>query len=190
MRYKPLLIVFLLCRQALAQPPQIEPHFTGIAAVVVHEIDNAQKSIRVQAYGFTSAKIAKALLEAHKRGIHVEVILDKSNRTANYSSATLLSNVGIPVLIDAEHPIAHSKIMLIDDGVVLTGSFNFTTRAERNAENLLVIRDKALAAKYLATWTEHAGHSKPFVLPAPAAAQPAAAQPAAPVAPAAPAAAR
>ena len=39
--------------------------------------------------------------------------------------------------------------MIIDDDTVITGSFNFTTAAERqNAENLLVVRDRALAARY------------------------------------------
>jgi hypothetical protein len=38
--------------------------------------------------------------------------------------------------------------------------FNVTRAAEeKNAENLLVIRDKTLAAKYSMNWREHAGHS-------------------------------
>ena len=39
----------------------------------------------MQAYSFTSAPIAKALVEAHKRGVDVRVILDKSQRTEKYS---------------------------------------------------------------------------------------------------------
>ncbi len=45
----------------------------------------------VQAYSFTSAPIAKALLDAHKRGVSVQVILDKSQKTQKYSSATFNS---------------------------------------------------------------------------------------------------
>ena len=48
----------------------------------------------------TSAPIAKALLDAHKRGVKVEVILDKSQRTDQYSSATVLSNTWIPLKMD------------------------------------------------------------------------------------------
>ena len=112
---------------------------------------------------FTSAPIAKALVEAHKRGVKIEVILDKSQRTEKYSEADFLRNMGIPVRIDAKHAIAHNKVMVIDDGVVITGSFNFTKAAEENnAENLLVIRDKALAVKYTANWKAHAGHSEAY----------------------------
>jgi phosphatidylserine/phosphatidylglycerophosphate/cardiolipin synthase-like enzyme len=101
----------------------------------------------VQAYSFTSAPIAKALLDAHKRGLRVEVILDKSQRTEQYSSADFLANQGVPTKIDAAHAISHNKIIVIDGENIITGSFNFTKAAqEKNAENLLVIHDKALAA--------------------------------------------
>jgi len=58
------------------------------------------------------------------------------------------------------HAIAHNKIIIIDRQVVITGSYNFTKAAEgKNAENLLVIRSKALAGKYIINWQEHRGHA-------------------------------
>ncbi len=135
----------------------------GCTEAVVKELDAARATILVEAYSFTSTPIAKALVDAHKRGIKVEVILDKSQRTEKYSSATFLVNMGIPTLIDAVHAIAHNKIMVIDDTTVITGSFNFTKAAEENnAENLLVIRSPELAAKYTANWKAHAAHSEPY----------------------------
>ena len=71
--------------------------------------------------------------------------------------------MGIPVKIDAKHAIAHNKVMVIDDQTVITGSFNFTKAAEeQNAENLLVIYDKVLAAKYVGNWQTHAEHSEAY----------------------------
>ena len=53
--------------------------------------------------------------------------------------------------------------MVIDDETVLTGSFNFTKAAEEhNAENLLVIQDRALAEKYASNWGRHVEHSEPY----------------------------
>lgn len=102
-------------------------------------------------------------MNAHKRGVKVEVILDKSQRTDEYSSATFLSNAGIPVKIDAQHAIAHNKIMIIDGETVITGSFNFTKAAEENnAENLLIVQDKKLAERYIKNWQEHAKHSEVY----------------------------
>jgi phosphatidylserine/phosphatidylglycerophosphate/cardiolipin synthase-like enzyme len=90
--------------------------------------------------------------------------LDKSQRTEKYSSATFLFNNGIPVKIDAKHTIAHNKVMIIDGETVITGSFNFTKAAEeKNAENLLVIRDRKLAERYTKNWQEHERHSEVYV---------------------------
>ncbi len=115
----------------------------------------------VQAYSFTSAPLAKALLSAHRRGIRVEVVLDKSQRSQRYSSATFLANSGIPTFIDDEHAIAHNKVMIIDRQTVITGSFNFTKAAEeRNAENLLIMRSRELARIYLNNWLVHKNHSE------------------------------
>jgi phosphatidylserine/phosphatidylglycerophosphate/cardiolipin synthase-like enzyme len=67
-------------------------------------------------------------------------------------------------MIDANHAIAHNKVMVIDGETVLTGSFNFTKAAqENNAENLLIIRDPALAAQYTKNWDVHRQHSQPYV---------------------------
>jgi phosphatidylserine/phosphatidylglycerophosphate/cardiolipin synthase-like enzyme len=118
-------------------------------ALIVQALNTAKRSVLVQAYSFTSAPIAKALLDAHNRGVQVQVILDKSQRSEKYSSADFLANQGVPVVIDANHAISHNKVMVIDGEMVLTGSFNFTKAAqEKNAENLLIIRDPVLAAQY------------------------------------------
>jgi phosphatidylserine/phosphatidylglycerophosphate/cardiolipin synthase-like enzyme len=130
---------------------------------VVEALGQAKQTILVQAYSFTSAPIATALVDAHKRGVRVEVVLDKSQRTEKYSSADFLAHAGIPTRIDAQHRIAHNKVMVIDGAVVITGSFNFTKGAEHdNAENLLIIQSKDLAAQYTRNWEAHAGHSEPY----------------------------
>ena len=142
--------------------PYFSPH-GGCTAAIVDALGHAQHTVYVQAYSFTSAPIAKALVDAWKRGVKVEVVLDKSQRSERYSSADFVANAGIPTRIDAKHAIAHNKIMIIDGGTVLTGSFNFTKGAEeQNAENLLVIRSKELADVYLRNWQAHAEHSEPY----------------------------
>jgi phosphatidylserine/phosphatidylglycerophosphate/cardiolipin synthase-like enzyme len=95
--------------------------------------------------------------------VKVEAILDKSQRTEKYTSATFLVNSGILTYIDDKHAIAHNKIMIIDMETVITGSFNFTKAAEdKNAENLLIIKDKKLAKVYIDNWYKHKGHSEKY----------------------------
>jgi phosphatidylserine/phosphatidylglycerophosphate/cardiolipin synthase-like enzyme len=150
----------------MEQLPPLEVYFSpggGCTQAIVNEIDSARQSVRVQAYSFTSAPIAAALRQAHRRGVKVEVILDHSQQTDRYSSADFLHNAGIGVWIDDQHAIAHNKVMIIDDRVVITGSFNFTKSAETsNAENLLIIRDAKVAAIYTDNWLAHLAHSRAY----------------------------
>ncbi|WP_235731706.1 phospholipase D-like domain-containing protein [Fundidesulfovibrio putealis] len=91
----------------------------------------------------------------------VQAILDKSQRGEKYTGATYLKNAGIPVSIDAAHAIAHNKVMVLDGETAITGSFNFTKAAEeRNAENVLIVRDKVLARLYRENREAHRGHSE------------------------------
>ncbi|MCX6145492.1 MAG: phospholipase D family protein [Ignavibacteriales bacterium] len=138
------------------------PHGAATGAIN-HSVDNAKESILVQAYSFTSVPVAEALIRAHKRGVKVQVLLDRSQRTQKNSIVDILVSAGIPTLIDAAHAIAHNKVMIIDNEIVVTGSFNFTKAAEeRNAENLLIIHSKELSARYLANWQAHQRHSMPY----------------------------
>lgn len=68
------------------------------------------------------------------------------------------------MVIDANHAIAHNKVLVIDGETVLTRRFNFTKAAQtRNAENLLILRDPALATQYTKNWETHRQHSQPYV---------------------------
>lgn len=126
---------------------------SGCGAVIASRISKAQESIHVQAYGFTSGEIAKALINANNRGVKVRVLLDKSNIGAKYSKMRDLRKAGIEVLIDEVSGIAHNKIIIIDGSAVITGSFNFTTSADiRNTENVIIVQNKPLAQKYLQNW--------------------------------------
>jgi len=133
----------------------------GCTEAIIHEIEQAKTEILVQAYSFTSAPIAKALVAAHKRGVKITAILDKSQRSERYTSATFLKNAGIPTYIDDRHAISHNKIMIIDRAIVITGSFNFTKAAEeKNAENLLIISSKELTKPYIENFQKHLEHSE------------------------------
>ncbi len=118
----------------------------------------------LQAYEFTSAPIAQALVDARKRGVDVRAILDRSKEHEGYSEEKFLKQEGVPVMIDAAHNIAHNKIIVIDNEIVITGSFNFTKAAEEhNAENLVIIHNPAIAETYLRNWNYHQAHSNPSV---------------------------
>ncbi|MHA3774387.1 phospholipase D family nuclease [Verrucomicrobiota bacterium sgz303538] len=148
-------------------PQQVEVFFSprgGATDAIVRELNRAKKSIYVQAYSFTSPAIAKALVDAKKRGLDVRIIVDKSQRSERYTEADFTAHAGIPTWIDDRHAIAHNKVMIIDSETVITGSFNFTRSAEENnAENVLILhKTPELARKYLDNWHAHQKHSDPY----------------------------
>lgn len=136
----------------------------GCTAAAVSVIAHAQVSIDLQAYSFTSQPIAQALVGAAKRGVKVRAIIDDKAASDHGSQASRLAYQGIPTYVDAQHAIAHNKIMIIDGQTILTGSFNFTRAAEEhNAENLLLIEQKpALCQAYARNFETHLAHSSPY----------------------------
>ncbi len=67
----------------------------GCTDAIVKEINKAKQEILVQAYSFTSKEIAKALVDASKRGVRTEIILDKSNRSKKYSAGDFTAHMGV-----------------------------------------------------------------------------------------------
>jgi phosphatidylserine/phosphatidylglycerophosphate/cardiolipin synthase-like enzyme len=165
------LILLLGSTWTLAQAGSIRVYFSpngGCTDAILRQINQAKTEILIQAYSFTSKPIARALIQAKKRGVKIIAVLDKSNRTRKYSAATFLKNMDIPVFIDDKHAIAHNKVMIIDNRVVITGSFNFSMAAEtRNAENLLILDDLPhLTRAYRDNFQHHLRHSVPYGGPA------------------------
>lgn len=136
--------------------------------MIVAAVASAKKTIKVQAYSFTSAPIANAIAEAAGRGVAVQAIVDKSQRSTRYSGATFLANAGVPVLVDTKPAIAHNKVIVIDEAsarpIVLTGSFNFTKAAQRsNAENVIeIVGDRNLADAYVSNFESRKAVSVPY----------------------------
>jgi phosphatidylserine/phosphatidylglycerophosphate/cardiolipin synthase-like enzyme len=145
--------------------PSVFVHFSpkgGCTEAVVTEIHGARREILLQAYSFSSKPIAQALIEAKTRGVKVEIVLDRSQETETYSDLALLHEQGLAPVVDAQHAIAHNKIILIDRKTIITGSFNFTHQAEaENAENLLIMKGHPeLMTRYRQNFELHKSHSQ------------------------------
>ena len=139
---------------------------------VANSVAGARKSVRVQAYGFTSPTILRALADARRRGVDVQAILDKTDDRADgterararmyASGAGFMAGADIPTWIDDRVAIAHNKIIVVDGHLVIGGSYNYTVAAERkNAENVTFIDSPALAELYLRNWEARKAVSRP-----------------------------
>lgn len=138
-------------------------------ARIVETITAARREIFVQAFIFTSRPIAEALIEARRRGVEVAVLADaEMNGKGDRTQIPALASAGIPVALETRYASAHNKVILVDprqnDGILITGSYNFTFSARmKNAENVLILRDNpALARAYLDNWHRHRKDATPL----------------------------
>jgi phosphatidylserine/phosphatidylglycerophosphate/cardiolipin synthase-like enzyme len=149
----------------LVTPPSAQAHFSphgDCTAVIVREIERSRHEVLVLAYSFTARPVAEALVAASRRGVAVEIILDKSNEHEEHTDLPFLLDQGLPPLIDDHHAIAHNKIMLVDRHTLVTGSFNFTNQAEHeNAENLVILKGHHdLIDAYRSNFQAHKAHAR------------------------------
>lgn len=144
--------------QTVPPPASVEVAFSpggGATELVLKAIGAAKQSIRVAAYSFTSRPIAKALVDACKAGIDVQIVVDHGQiEKDSHSEVAYLAAQNIPIRVDIVHALQHDKYMVIDGKSVETGSFNYTASAEQhNAENVIVLWDAPkLAAAYTDNW--------------------------------------
>ncbi len=132
----------------------------GCEATIVNAINAADSEILVAAYSFSSKPIARALYAASKRGVPVQVLLDRKQPTIHYSMANDLVINGLAIRVDRREPLMHMKTIIIDGKILITGSYNFTASAEhRNVEILAVIISEKIAAQAAANWRHHWHHS-------------------------------
>jgi competence ComEA-like helix-hairpin-helix protein len=142
-------LVFIFSLNALAKTEVYFSLYDDPEAVIINNIATAEEFINIAMYTFTDVEIAQAILEARDRGIDIKIYLDRSQVKAKYSRSRYFVQNDIEVRISSNNYIMHNKFAIIDNEIVITGSYNWTASAEeRNDENLLVIDDSCIVERY------------------------------------------
>jgi phosphatidylserine/phosphatidylglycerophosphate/cardiolipin synthase-like enzyme len=129
---------------------------------LIQLIQQESSSIRIAIYTFTDTEIAQALIDAHQRGVNVQIIVDPSQGKDRYSKVSTLQAAGIKVFFynpdyvaDKRSNLMHNKFAIFGNTKknkvrVWTGSYNFTAAARtRNQENAVLFTDTAVFEDYL-----------------------------------------
>jgi len=116
---------------------------------IVDVINKAKKSIYFMTFSFTNEDIADAILFKDQR-ISIKGIFETTQAGSSYSQYQRLKDFGLEVIKDRNKANMHHKVFIIDNEIVITGSFNPSESGDkRNDENILIIHDKFIAEKYL-----------------------------------------
>jgi len=109
---------------------------------IIKNINQAESFINIAMYIFTDREIALPLIKARERGVKVRLYLDQDQVDYQYSQSCFLVQKGIKTRVSSNKYIMHNKFAIIDNRILLTGSYNWTFSANnRNDENLMVIND-------------------------------------------------
>ena len=109
---------------------------------IIKNINQAEAFINIAMYIFTDREIALPLVKARERGVKVRLYLDQDQVDYKYSQSRFLVQKGVKARISTNNYIMHNKFAIIDNRILLTGSYNWTFSANnRNDENLMVIDD-------------------------------------------------
>ncbi len=130
----------------------INAYFENIREQIVNVVSSASESVRVALAYFTDDELFGLLCLKAEQGVSVELLV--SDDPINFKSPKikydLLFKAGVKLffLVNENNGLLHHKFCIVDNQVVLTGSYNWTNRAENNYENLLLIHDTELAKKF------------------------------------------
>ena len=126
------------------------------AREIVSAIDKSERYVYVAMYFFTSRPIAQAIINARERGVDVRVCLDDEQPHYEYSKSRYLENNNINVRYVGGSGIMHNKFCVIDDRITITGSYNWTARADlENDENVLFIESGEITRIYKEQFTRY-----------------------------------
>jgi phosphatidylserine/phosphatidylglycerophosphate/cardiolipin synthase-like enzyme len=134
----------------------------GVQAILLDILNDAQESIYFMAFSFTADELGNAIRERAESGVTVAGVMDeeqvKSNQGTEFDA---FRQAGLDVYIDGNPGQMHHKIMIVDESIVIVGSYNFTNSAEtRNDENLLVIYNDQIAAQFIEEFKRVYGQAK------------------------------
>jgi phosphatidylserine/phosphatidylglycerophosphate/cardiolipin synthase-like enzyme len=116
---------------------------------LISTVSGATRSIHIMIFSFTHDGLGEAIRERAAQGVEVTAIFEQRGANTEYSECPPMLADGLNVWLDGNPRTFHHKVIIVDGGTVVTGSFNFSNNAaEDNDENVLIIHNTDIAALY------------------------------------------
>jgi phosphatidylserine/phosphatidylglycerophosphate/cardiolipin synthase-like enzyme len=126
-----------------------EVYFEDIHYQIINQISASNKSLKICVAWFTDVEIYQSIIQAQKRGVQVYIIVanHEFNKNSRVDFKELLQNNGYVGYIGnindgVKDKLMHNKFCILDDSIIITGSYNWTFKARLNDENIIVIRNQ------------------------------------------------
>jgi phosphatidylserine/phosphatidylglycerophosphate/cardiolipin synthase-like enzyme len=138
--------------------PDASTYSGGIDTQLAAAISRVQRTLDIAAFEFNNRVLTQAVLDARARGVTVRIVTDDEHGTNDTADLSLgqFKAAGIPIVDDGRPgSLMHNKFMILDGGVVWTGSWNYTVNdTYRNNNNALALRSRLVAEDYQTEFNE------------------------------------
>jgi len=133
---------------------------------ILDAINGATKSLRVKMFLFSDPSILKAVIDAHRRGVNVRVMLNPARRdgeSENKESHKQLAAAGVTVIdSNPEYDVTHEKSMVVDDTTAFVNSLNLDTKNLTETRDYAIVTSHAHEVAEIIECFEADWHRKPF----------------------------
>ena len=123
----------------------------GVLNYVAAVLSGAEESVYFLTFSFTSNDLGDIVRQKAEDGLVVKGVMDEEQVASNQGTEyDPFKQAGIDVRIDGVEGQMHHKVFIVDESIVIVGSYNFSQSAEtRNDENLLIIYNEAIAQEFM-----------------------------------------
>ncbi|MGZ9222541.1 MAG: phospholipase D-like domain-containing protein [Anaerolineales bacterium] len=122
----------------------------ALETAIVPIVKSATKSIRFLTFSFTDYPLADAMSQRAKAGVDVAGVFEKVGSETEAAELRTLMCRKVPVKQDGNPGFLHHKVIVVDERIVITGSMNYSTNAEENNdENVIIIDNEEIARLYI-----------------------------------------
>jgi len=130
---------------------KIETYFSpkgGCEEAIIERLNQTKKSICFATFAFTNRKIANAIVKKFNQGIKVRGVMERENHSP-YCRYWLFKDIKADIKWDNNFYLLHHKFFIIDNEILITGSYNPTRAAEeKNEENILILENPEICSIY------------------------------------------
>lgn len=140
--------------QVTVDDTRIDTYFSpddGVLTVLYNLLNDADESIYFLAFSFTSNELGAIVRSKADAGLDVRGVMDKEQVASNTGTEfDPFRQAGLEVRIDGNDGQMHHKVFIIDERIVVMGSYNFSRSAEeKNDENIVIIYNEDIARFFI-----------------------------------------
>lgn len=123
----------------------------GVVNAIARVLSGAEESIYFLAYSFTSNDLGDIVRQKEAAGLTVKGIMEEEQVNSNQGTEyDPFKQANLDVRIDGNEGQMHHKVFIVDEKIVIFGSYNFSQSAEtRNDENILIVYNEAIAQQFM-----------------------------------------